>query len=293
MATEVSPLKGRFLDSAAWRRKMRRALTHLALILGSFIFLFPLVWMISTSLKPLDQTMTMPPEWLPDPVQWRNYAEAVRFVPFFTYARNTLIIASLGTLGTVISSALVAYGFSRIHWRGRDALFVLLLATMMVPFPVTMVPLYGIFRSLNWIGTFRPLWVPAWLGTSAFNVFLLRQFFMTIPRDLSDAATIDGCSEFAIFWRIIVPLARPAIAVIALFHFLYCWNDFLGPLLYLIDQDKFTLALGLQFFQSRHGGTPWNLLMAASTLVVGPVILLFLFTQRTFIQGITMTGLKG
>ena len=266
---------------------------HAVLLCGSLLFLFPLAWMISTSLKPLDQTMRMPPEWLPNPIQWKNYVEAVHYIPFFTYARNTLIIAVLGTLGTVLSSAIVAYGFSRVEWKGRNTAFIVLLATMMVPFPVTMVPMYAVFRLLHWIGTYRPLWVPAWFGASAFNVFLLRQFFLTIPRDLSDAACIDGCSEVGIFWRVVAPLSRPALAVIALFHFLYCWNDFLGPLIYLINQDTFTLALGLQFYQSRQGGTPWNLLMAASTLVVTPIIALFFFTQRTFIQGITMSGLKG
>lgn len=287
MATE------RRIESLRYRRLVQRTLIHAVLLVGSALFLFPLIWMISTSLKPLDQTMRMPPQWIPNPILWHNYIEAVQYIPFFTYARNTIIIAVLGTLGTVVSSALVAYGFSRIEWKGRETVFLIVLGTMMVPFPVTMVPLYGVFRELHWIGTFRPLWIPAWLGASAFNVFLLRQFFMTIPRDFSDAACIDGCTELGTFWRVVVPLSRPALAVVALFHFLYCWNDFLGPLIYLIDQDTFTLALGLQFFQSRQGGTPWNLLMAASTLVVSPIIILFFFTQRTFIQGITMSGLKG
>ncbi len=266
---------------------------HAVLLAGSVLFLFPLVWMMSTALKPLEQTMIMPPQWFPSPVEWENFWDAVTYIPFFAYARNTVTIAVLGTLGTVLSSSVVAYGFARIEWKGRDIVFLVLLATMMVPFPVTMVPLYAVFRELRWIGTFRPLWVPAWFGASAFNVFLLRQFFLTIPRDFDDAARIDGCSEFGIYRRVVVPLSRPALAVVALFHFMFCWNDFLGPLIYLIDQDSFTLALGLQFFQSRQGGTPWNLLMAASTLVVAPIIILFFFTQRTFIQGIAMSGLKG
>lgn len=266
---------------------------HTVLLAGSVVFLFPLVWMISTSLKPLDQTMVMPPQWVPDPVKFSNYVEAVNYIPFFTYARNTLIICVLGTCGTVLSSSIVAYGFSRIDWRGRDIMFIVLLATMMVPFPVTMVPLYSVFRELHWIGTFRPLWVPAWFAAGAFNVFLLRQFFMTIPRDFSDAARIDGCSELGIWRRVVLPLSRPALAVVALFHFMYSWNDFLGPLIYLVDQETFTLALGLQSYQSQQGGTEWNMLMAASTLVVLPVIVLFFFTQKTFIQGIAMSGLKG
>jgi multiple sugar transport system permease protein len=266
---------------------------HAVLVAGSLLFLFPLVWMISTALKPIDQTMIMPPRWIPEPIEWGNFWEAVNYIPFFTYARNTLTIAILGTVGTVLSSSIVAYGFARIEWKGRNIVFLVLLATMMVPFPVTMVPLYAVFRELHWIGTFRPLWVPAWFGASAFNVFLLRQFFLTIPRDFDDAARIDGCSEFGIYRRVVLPLSRPALAVVALFHFMYCWNDFLGPLIYLIEQDTFTLALGLQFFQSRQGGTPWNLLMAASSLVVAPIIILFFFTQRTFIQGIAMSGIKG
>jgi multiple sugar transport system permease protein len=274
-------------------RRVRSLVIHAVLLAGSGLFLFPLFWMVSTSLKPLDETMRMPPQWMPHPIQWNNYWEAVHYIPFFAYARNTLVIAVLGTLGTLISSSLVAYGFSRIEWKGRGTVFLVLLGTMMVPFPVTMVPLYGVFRELHWIGTFRPLWIPAWLGASAFNVFLLRQFFLTIPRDFSDAACLDGCTELGIFWRVVVPLSRPALAVVALFHFLYCWNDFLGPLIYLTDQKDFTLALGLQFFQSRQGGTPWNLLMAASALVVSPVIILFFFMQRTFIEGIAMSGLKG
>lgn len=275
------------------RRRMRALIVHTVLIAGSLLFLFPLFWMLSTSLKPLSQTMRMPPEWLPHPIMWENFVKAVNYFPFLTYAWNTIVIAVLGTLGTLLSSSIVAYGFSRIKWKGRDTLFFILLGTMMVPFPVTMVPLYGVFRALHWTGTVRPLWVPAWLGASAFNVFLLRQFFLTIPRDFSDAACIDGCSEFGIFRRVIVPLSWPALAVVALFHFLFCWNDFMGPLIYLIDQKDFTLALGLQFFQSAHGGTPWNLLMAASTLVVAPIIILFFLAQKTFIEGIAMSGIKG
>jgi multiple sugar transport system permease protein len=273
-------------------KRIRRVATHAVLICGSIAFLFPLAWMISTSLKPLDQTMVMPPQWIPRPVQINNYVKAVQYIPFFRYAMNTLTVCILSTTGMVLSSALVAYGFARVDWKGRDALFFLALATMMVPFQVTMVPLYGIFRSLNWIGTFRPLWVPSWFG-AAFNIFLLRQFFLTIPRDLSDAAFIDGCSDFAIFRRIILPLSKPALAVVTLFHFMYHWNDFMGPLIYLTDQKSFTLALGLQSYQSQHGETWWNMLMAASALVILPIIVLFFFTQKTFIEGITMTGLKG
>ena len=267
---------------------------YLLLFAGSVIFLFPLVWLISTSLKEVNQTMILPPQWIPHPVQWKNYYEILTNpdIPLLLYARNTLIICVLGVVGAVLSSAMVAYGFARIEWKGRNVLFGLTLATMMIPFPVTMIPLYAVFRQLHWIGTFKPLWLPAWFG-GAFNIFLLRQFFMTIPYDLSEAARIDGCSEFRIFRQIIIPLCRPALTVVALFYFMGAWNDFLGPLIYLTRQETFTLSLGLQFFQSQHGGTQWHHLMAASTLMVCPIIILFFFTQKTFIQGIAMTGLKG
>jgi multiple sugar transport system permease protein len=203
-----------------------------------------------------------------------------------------LLVALLAVVGAVSSSALVAYGLARIPWKGRSALFNLTLATLMVPFPVLMVPLYGVFRSLGWIGTLLPLWVPAFFG-GAFNIFLLRQFFLTIPSELSDAARIDGCSEFGIFWRVILPLARPALSVVALFTFLSVWNDFLGPLIFLTEPETFTMALGLQQYQSQFGGSEWHLLMGASALLVMPIIVLFFFAQKTFIQGISTTGMGG
>jgi multiple sugar transport system permease protein len=274
-------------------------LIHALLIAGSIVFLMPLVWMVVTSLKPTQETMTIPPQWIPSHWLFSNYKDAVLYgskevgyVPFALYGRNTLILCALTVSGAVVSNSIVAYGFSRIKWLGRDILFYATLATMMVPFPVTMVPLYALFRDLGWIGTFRPLWVGAWCG-GAFNIFLLRQFFLTIPFELSDAARVDGCSEWQIFRNIILPMAKPALAVVALFQFMSTWNDFLGPLIYLMDQRTFTLSLGLQFYQSQHGGTQWNLLMAASTMVVAPVIILFFFTQRQFIQGIAVSGIKG
>lgn len=321
---------------------IRRTLLYILLIGGALMFITPLVWMISTALKPVEQTMTMPPQWLPyqyhaeidgvsvpvrlgpeteeDGIVWRrafpenatesilvapetlsrtiaprwnNFRDAIVAMKFFPqYLRNTLILCVLTVIGTVCSSALAAYGFSRIDWRGRDHLFIVALATMMIPFPVIMVPLYALFQAMGWIGTLRPLWVPT-LFAGAFNIFLLRQFFMTIPKDLSDAARIDGCGEFRIFLQIILPLCKPALLVVGLFQFIATWNDFLGPLIYLTDQKDFTLALGLQFFQSQHGGTEWHYLMAASILVLLPVMVLFFFTQKSFIEGISMTGVKG
>ncbi|HYP76625.1 MAG TPA: carbohydrate ABC transporter permease [Polyangiaceae bacterium] len=223
---------------------------------------------------------------------WTRKHDHTKTITFVTYLSNTLLVALLSVIGTLSSSSLVAYGLSRIQWKGRRTLFNITLATMMVPFPVLMVPLYGVFRSLGWIGTLLPLWVPSFFG-GAFNIFLLRQFFLTIPSELSDAARIDGCSEFAIFWRVILPLSRPALSVVALFTFLNAWNEFLAPLIFLTEPETFTMALGLQQYQSQFGGSEWHLLMAASSLLVMPIVLLFFFAQKTFIQGISTTGMGG
>jgi multiple sugar transport system permease protein len=263
------------------------------------LFVAPLIWMFSTSIKPADQALSTPPRLLPSPasdtlkIASENYQAVWNdpVVDFPLYFRNTLLVAVLSVIGMVLSSAIVAYGFARVKWRGKKWVFPVMLATMMIPFPVVMVPLYVIFKQFGWIGTFSPLWIPAWFG-GAFNIFMLRQFYMTIPRELDEAARIDGCSHWGIFWRIILPLSRPALTVVALFHFIGVWNDFLGPLIFLNDRDQFTLALGLQLYQSQTGNTPWHLLMAASTMVVAPVLVLFLLAQRTFIEGIATSGLK-
>ena len=223
---------------------------------------------------------------------WTEKGAKGRTITFITYLSNTLLTAILGVTGTVLSSALVAYGLSRVQWKGREALFNITLSTMMIPFPVLMIPLYSVFRALGWIGTLMPLWVPAFFG-GAFNIFLLRQFFMTIPNELSEAARIDGCSEIAIFFRVILPLARPALSVVALFHFLFVWNDFLGPLIFLTKPETYTMGLGLQQYQSQNGGSEHQLLMGASALLVLPIIVLFFFAQKTFIQGISTTGMGG
>ena len=287
-------------DRSLSAQKARQvAIIHIVLVALSILFLFPLVWMISTSLKPQAMTMADPPVWIPPVPQWRNYWDAftynsdvLGYIPFLVYARNTILICILVVAGTVVSNSVVAYSFARLKWPGRDVAFAATLATMMVPFPVVMVPVFSIFRQLGWVGTFRPLWVPAWFG-AAFSIFLLRQFFRTIPFELSEAAKLDGCSEWGIFTKVILPLSKPALAVVALFSFMGTWNDFLGPLIYLMNQETYTLSLGLQAYQSQNGGTPWHLLMAASTIVIAPVIVLFFFTQRLFIQGIAVTGIKG
>lgn len=281
------------------RRLIRDALTHAVLISLSILFMLPLVWMAVTAVKPLDETMTSPPVWVPSKVLWSNFSEAfsynskdLGYIPFLVYGQNTLFVTVLAVIGAVVSNSLVAYSFARIPWKGREVCFTLTLATMMIPGPILMVPLYALFRDFGWIGTFRPLWVPTFFG-SAFNIFLLRQFLRTIPKDLSEAAKLDGASEWQTFRDVIIPLARPALMVIGVFTFMWAWNDFMGPLLYLTDQKTFTLSMGLQFFQSQHTGTPWNLLMAASLIVIIPVLIVFFLAQRVFIEGIATSGLKG
>jgi multiple sugar transport system permease protein len=270
------------------------ALTYGLLAAVSLLFVLPLVWMVCVSLKPSSEVLQYPPHFFPDAPGLHAYQRVFQSesFDFLLYARNTLVIAVLSLAGVLVSSSIAAYGFARVPFRGRGVLFALCLATMMIPFPVVMVPTYMMFKALGWIGTFRPLWVPAWFG-SAFNIYLLRQFFMGIPRELEESAMLDGCSRWGCFWRIMLPLSKPALAVVALFHMLFVWNDLIGPLMYLSHQDQFTLALGLQFLQSRSGDTPWNELMAASTLIVLPVLVLFFLAQRTFIRGIATTGIKG
>lgn len=294
VASEESRRRGR------WTRRRRlvlqvlgKGLTLLVLCAFGFTFVLPLVWMLSTSLKVEAQIFSYPPIWIPNPVKWQNYLRAVQLIPFPLYARNTLTICLLSMVGQVVASSLTAYGFARIRWPGRDVVFVVVLATMMLPFQVRMIPLYVTFRSLHWINTLYPLIVPNLFG-SAFNVFLFRQFFLTIPGELSDAARIDGCSELGIYRWIILPLAVPAVTTVALFDFLGNWNDFQGPLIYLQTPKVYTLSLGLQAFGGYYSK---NLepatLMAASAIVTIPTIILFFLAQRTFIQGIALTGLKG
>ncbi len=276
-------------------RRTHPSIATYAVVIGvSLLFILPLIWMLGLSFKPDTEVMRQPPTFFPENPTADAYAQVIRSESFdyLLYARNTLIIAALSLVGMVLASAIAAYGFARVPFRGRGIMFAVCLATMMIPFPVIMVPMYMIFKNLGWIGTFRPLWVPAWFG-SAFNIFLLRQFFKGIPVELEESAMLDGCSRWGCFWRIILPLSKPALAVVALFHFLSVWNDLIGPLIYLSHQYQFTLALGLQFLQSKAGDTPWNQLMAAAALIVLPVVLLFLFAQRTFIRGIATTGLKG
>lgn len=286
------------LGSIRRRKAFVAFLLQATLITLSLVFLAPLIWMVLTSLKPENEIMGATAKMMPSKLMWSNYPEAfsygkedLGYIPFLAYGKNTLVVTILAVIGSVLSNSLVAYSFARLKWPGRDLFFAVTLATMMVPYPVLMVPTYSLFKWLGWIGTFRPLWVPCFFG-SAFSIFLLRQFFRRIPMELSEAAKIDGASELRIYFDVVLPLAKPAMYVIALFTFMWAWNDFMGPLLYLTDQNTFTLSMGLQFFQSQHTGVSWNLLMAASLIVILPVLLVYFFAQRVFIEGIATTGLK-
>jgi multiple sugar transport system permease protein len=273
------------------RRFFCKAPVYILLLAGAAAFLFPLLWMILTSLSPVADSMQAAPSLLPSKFVIDNYVEATTAIPFWRYACNTLFVCVMSVVGMVCSSVLVAYGFSRLEWKGREAVFTIVLATMVIPAPVVMVPLFVVFAKFGWVGSLKPLWVPTFCA-HAFNIFLLRQFFRSIPKDLSDAARIDGCSEIGILLRVIVPLSRSAIMVVALFQFIASWNDFMGPLIYLTRQETFTLSLGLQFFQSQHGGTQWNALMAAATLMTVPIIILYFFMQKSFVEGLTLGGVK-
>ncbi|HSN77902.1 MAG TPA: carbohydrate ABC transporter permease [Anaerolineae bacterium] len=271
-------------------RGRRLALRYLLLLGAALLFLAPLYWMIASSLKPEYDVFARPPIWWPNPPRWRNYVEALTKLPFQRYAVNTLIIAVFSVVGYMLSCTVVAYGFARLRAPGKDTLFVLMLATLMLPYPVVMIPQYVIFSELDLVNTFWPLILPAFLG-SPFYIFLLRQFFMQIPPDLEDAARIDGANLGQILWYIMLPLARPAMATVAIFSFQFAWNDFLAPLIYLQDQSKYTLMLGLSFFRSSFQ-VNWAYLMAASLTVALPVIILFFLAQREFVEGITLGGIK-
>lgn len=270
----------------------RIALYSAVIVLG-LIFALPLLWMISTSVKTDPQVYHVPPIWIPNPIRPVNYLDVLTRRPFGLWFLNTLQYCVPSTAGALISSGLVAYSFSRIRWWGRDVLFFLCISTMMIPFQVQMIPLYIIFRHLGWVNSYRALVIPTFFG-NAYYIFLLRQFFMTIPQELSDAARVDGASEIGILLRVIVPLARPALAVVGLFQFMGAWNNYLGPLIFLNRETLFPLSLGLESMRSSfQEALVWPYLMAGSTMIVAPIIFTFFLTQRTFVEGITLTGIKG
>ena len=272
------------------RRTAGHIIVHVLLWLGVMLMFIPLAWTLSTSLKPVSDIYIFPPKWIPNPIRWENYREAVTAIPFLTYLKNTVIITGLSIVGKVASVTLVGFAFARLQWWGREVFFVIMLATMMLPPHVTLIPQFVLFKQLGWIDTFYPLIVPQFFG-GPYLTFLARQFFMTLPRDLDDAARIDGCSSWGVFSRVIMPLSKPVVIMIVILVFNGTWNEFLMPLIYLQNQNNFTLALGLRMFQGE-AATSWHLLMAASLLTMLPVLVLFFTAQRYFMQGIVFTGVK-
>ena len=264
---------------------------YLLLLTGSVVMLIPLVWLVRSSFMGLGQIFIFPPEWIPDPWHWDNYPKALTTIPFVRYFFNTLYILVPTVIGTLITASLAAFGFSRLQWPGRDWMFGILLSALMLPYAVTLIPTFLLWARIGLINTYWPLVLPDWFGGSIFYVFLLRQFFLTLPRELDEAAIIDGANPLQVLRHVVVPLSRPALITVGIFSALFEWNDFLGPLIYLNDSRQFTLALGLAEFTGLYT-SQWHLLMAASTVVIAPVLVLFLFAQRYFIEGITLTGIK-
>lgn len=287
------------------RSRVRRVLTgsilpRIVLIAGSILFLVPFYWMVVSALKTNQELTRFPPSLFPGAWAWHNFLDAFNYIPFALYTANSLTITIGITIGAVLSNTLVAYGFSRIQWRGRNALFYVCVATLFLPYPVVLValvdifgklPSFGLQGSTSWVNTFLPLIVPAFFGNPLY-IFLMRQFMLGIPRELSDAARVDGANELQAFWHVILPLTRPAIAVVGIFAAVAAWNEFLLPLLYLHENNKYPLAIGLAFYTSEHD-VAYNLLMAASTLIVLPIVIMFIFAQRFFVEGITVGGVKG
>lgn len=272
-------------------KKAKHFPIHLLLVTVCCAFLLPFLGMLATSLKGSDQIYSLNFSFIPDPIVWRNYIEAVQKIDFFKCFTNTLYIAFFNVFGVIIASAMAAYAFSALKWKGREVFFFITIAVMMLPDMSLMVPQFLLFKSLGWYGTMLPLIVPFFCGLP-FYIFLLRQFFLSIPKDLAESARLDGASEWQICWGIYMPLAKPALMVVALFQFLISWNDLMKPSIYLIDEAQYTLSLGLQQYQSRLGGAEWGPLMAASMIMIIPILILFFFTQRSFVKGIAMSGLK-
>ena len=277
-------------------RAARHLILHAVLYGGGALFLVPLAWMLLTAIKTLPENYSYPPTLLPKVAQWQNFKVAWTSYDFTRYTYHTVFITVTSMVGVLATSSLCAFGFARLRFWGRDFLFICVIASVMLPFTVTVLPLYIIFKDLGWLNTFKPLIIPAWFGGGAFNIFLLRQFFMTIPRDLDEAARIDGCSTFGIFWRVLLPLAKPALAVVAIFWFQSSWTDFLGPVIYLNSPDMFTLALGVYQYAADVGAAPVHhqeLLMCVALAMVLPSALVFLVAQRYMIRGVVLSGIKG
>lgn len=279
-----------FWQSKTLQGRIVAAVSHLILLVGALTMIVPFVWMVSTSLKAVGQTFVYPPEWIPDPVVWRNYPDMWTALPFGHFTFNSLKIATLATIGQLISCSMGAFAFSALKFKGRDTVFLILISTLMIPYQVTLIPTFILYSKIGWVGTHLPLWVPAFWG-GAFGTFLLRQFYMTIPLDLAESARIDGANIWQIFWHIYLPLAKPAMATLAIFTFMWTWNDLLSPLIYVRELDQLTLTVGLSLFQNQYGGK-WTLMMAGAVVSILPILTIFFLAQKYFIQGIALTGIK-
>ncbi|MCL6430271.1 MAG: carbohydrate ABC transporter permease [Anaerolineae bacterium] len=284
----LSPLRSKRLMI-----RLQHAVTHCLLIVGAILVLFPLFWMLSTSLKPPTQIKAFPPIWIPKPFVWSNYIRAVTIfpVPFYVFVANSTYISLLNVVAALVSNPIIAYAFARLRFRGSRTLFYLVLATMMLPGQVTMIPLFLLFRALRWVNTYNPLIIPSFFG-NAYFVFLLRQFFSTIPHELDDAAKIDGCGVLGIFFRIILPLSKPALGIMAIFTFTWAWNDFMGPLIYVSEMKMYPLSVALSFLRGTYR-VLWSELMVVSFIAMLPPVALYFIAQRSYIQGIVVTGIKG
>ncbi|MDU4894379.1 MAG: carbohydrate ABC transporter permease [Enterococcus hirae] len=269
-------------------RQTKKIVSYLLMTAIGIVLITPLLWMVFTSLKPMEEIVRYPPTFFPEKIVWQNYLDTITAFPFWRYARNTLLITVLVVFGNVLSNSFIAYGFAKLDFPGKKLMFALVLSTMMIPGFVTMIPQYVLFSKIGWVGTYLPLIVPSFFG-NAFNIFLMRQFYLSINDELIEAAEIDGANHFYIWSRLMLPLTKPALITIAINSFNAAWNDFLGPLLYIQDQEKYTLQVGLQVFQNQ-ATTQWNYLMAGATLVLIPTILMFFFAQRYFIEGMDLTG---
>ena len=269
-------------------RQTKKIFSYLLMMAIGIVLITPLLWMVFTSLKPMEEIVRYPPTFFPEKIVWQNYLDTITAFPFWRYARNTLLITVLVVFGNVLSNSFIAYGFAKLDFPGKKLMFALVLSTMMIPGFVTMIPQYVLFSKIGWVGTYLPLIVPSFFG-NAFNIFLMRQFYLSINDELIEAAEIDGANHFYIWSRLMLPLTKPALITIAINSFNAAWNDFLGPLLYIQDQEKYTLQIGLQVFQNQ-ATTQWNYLMAGATLVLIPTILMFFFAQRYFIEGMDLTG---
>ncbi|WP_453995922.1 carbohydrate ABC transporter permease [Bacillus nitroreducens] len=295
MQGQVDLQRQTFKNTSKKRRiqAVNQIINYLLLAVLALVFAFPFLWMIATALKLPTDVYTIPPKLIPETITWDNFIEGWQYADFTRYTWNTVIVTTLAVLGTVISAAIVAYGFARFKSRFSGLLFTIVLGTMMLPNQVLLIPTYILFSKIGWLDTLKPLIVPSFFGGGAFNIFLLRQFFRTIPKELDQAATIDGANSFQIFYKILLPAIRPALITVAVLSVAFHWNDFMNPLIYLNSDQNFTLALGLQFFQNSYGSSQVQMLMAVSLITVIPLLILFFIGQKYFVQGITMSGLKG